>query len=189
MIKCCYVYALVVLASFSFTADCLAHKITVFAYVDQNMVKTESKFSGGRAAQHCQLSRITGGASVLIGETDEQGMFDFPVPTPKEGFELIVTCGDGHQGKWRIEADELLGTVSTPSHTEVSPPSSPLPSATSDIRLILREELATELGSIKRQLAELQQDKVSFADIMGGLGYFLGLAGLASYMRFRKESQ
>jgi nickel transport protein len=188
-----YSTGLILLGCCFFAADCFAHKISIFAYVDQGLVKTESKFSGGRPAKGCQLSMVKGSSTVVIGRTDESGFFNFPVPEQKQAFDLVVTCGDGHRGQWRVEADELPGTG-----IPVKDVDSPLKATQvqvntvekdQDIRRLLREELGAELGPIKRQLAELKQDRVSVTDIMGGLGYFLGLAGLASYMRFRKEGK
>lgn len=171
--------------------DCFAHKITIFAYVDQGLVKTESKFSGGRPAKGCQISIVKGSSPVAVGQTDEKGLFNFPVPEAKKGLDLIVTCGDGHRGQWRVEADELqnLPVVSGQSQVETVPVQVNEVQNDQDIRLLLREELGAELGPIKRQLAELKQDSVSFTDIVGGLGYILGLAGLISYMRFRREGK
>ncbi len=174
-----------------FSSSCLAHKITVFGYVEQGVVKTESMFSGGRVAQDCSLSIDSGGGSVFIGKTDERGLLDFPVPDQAEGFDLVVVCGDGHRGSWRIEAEEFVAMGATPggdmSAKDAVSVSATVPvTVPSDFRRILREELTAELGPINRQLTKLRQDKISLADIMGGLGYFLGLAGLASYMRFRK---
>ena len=188
----CFAVVLLVLSGICFSlTDCFGHKMSIFAYVDQGLVKTESKFSGGRAAKGCQLSMVKGAATIAIGQTDESGFFNFPVPEQKESFDLVVTCGDGHRGEWRVEADELHGVPvvdSTSFSKAVQPQVNPV-QTDQDIRLIIREELGAELGPIRRQLAELKQDKISFTDIMGGFGYFLGLAGLASYMRFRKEGK
>ncbi len=193
MMKCLNISVLVLFASFSMVENCLAHKITLFGYVDQGMVKTEAKFSGGRAARHCQMSMANPSHVVVVGRTNDQGMLDFPVPEEKEGFELIVDCGDGHRGTWRIEADELSGgaplAYTQGSHTVHAAPENVLLQDSVTLRMILREELATELEPIKRQLAKLKQNTVSLADIMGGLGYFLGLAGLVSYMRFRRAEK
>lgn len=170
-------------------AECAAHKITVFGYVDQGMVKTESTFSGGRVAKHCQLSVLNDGEPVLMGSTDDNGMLDFPVPEEQVGFEIIVSCGDGHRGAWRIEAEELGAPPVASSHTDSPPAERVTVPGAEDLRRIVREELAAELGPIKHQLGQLKQGSVSLADIMGGLGYFLGLAGLASYMRFRRDGR
>jgi len=187
MLNRSFTISIILLASLFMVGTCLAHNITLFGYVDEGMVKTEAKFSGGRAAKHCQVSMITSTAPEFVGETDDAGMLNFPVPAEIKGFDLVVTCGDGHRGTWRIEAEELPGTSPVEqqqhSHLEVSLS----PPETAPLRLLIREELARELGPIKRQLAELKRDTVTLADIMGGLGYFFGLAGLASYMRFRKD--
>lgn len=181
-------FSLVLLLVLLFGTECSAHKITVFGYVDQSMVKTESKFSGGRPAKGCQLTVLTGTSPVIVGHTDEKGRLDFPVPEQHIGFDILVSCGEGHQGKWRIDTEELGGFPETPSSTG-SPQKVTLPAQDSALQLMIRAELAAALGPIKHQLAELKQDSVSLADIMGGLGYFLGLAGLASYMRFRRDGK
>lgn len=189
MINRLSLFPLVLLLVLLFGSECAAHKITVFGYVDQGLVKTESTFSGGRIAKHCQLSVLTGGSPVLVGVTDDNGMLDFPVPEEQAGFEIIVACGDGHRGTWRIEAEELgAPPVAIPPAASL-PDKIVAPHGIEDLRLIIREELVAELGPIKHQLGQLKQDSVSLADIMGGLGYFLGLAGLASYMRFRRDGR
>ncbi len=182
-------FSLVLLLVLLFGTECLAHKITVFGYVDQAMVKTESKFSGGRPAKGCQLTVLTGTSPVIVGRTDEKGRLDFPVPEQPIGFDILVSCGEGHQGKWRIDTEELGRPPATPISTGSPQKKVTLPVQDSALQLMIRAELAAELGPIKHQLAELKQDSVSLADIMGGLGYFLGLAGLASYMRFRRDGK
>ncbi|MDA3833292.1 MAG: hypothetical protein PF495_07840 [Spirochaetales bacterium] len=189
MIKRFYLYSFFMFLPLVFGTDCLAHKITVFGYVDQGMVKTESKFSGGRAAKQCQLSVLTGDSPVFVGLTDDLGMLDFPIPEPPSAFDIFVSCGDGHKGQWRINAEELGAPPEPHIHAKEALPERVISRDSSAIRLIVREELAAELGPMKRQLAQLQQDTVSLADIMGGLGYFLGLAGLASYMRYRRDGK
>jgi nickel transport protein len=189
-----FIIATIFLLSCLMVSTCFGHKITVFGYVDGDMIKTESTFSGGRVARNCKLSMARGSDTVLIGETNDKGMLDFPVPQEREGFDLIVVCGDGHRGTWRIESEEFLDLPDSspkaiPAQSVESVSGTRVTQTDTDLRQMFRQELAAELSPIKRQLAELRKDSVSLADIMGGLGYILGLAGLASYMRYRKHGK
>jgi flagellar biogenesis protein FliO len=39
------------------------------------------------------------------------------------------------------------------------------------------------------KLAEMDQKQIKLADILGGLGYILGLVGLAAYMHYRRQTR
>ena len=51
------------------------------------------------------------------------------------------------------------------------------------------KKVSRELRQIKRELAVMQQgaDKPGFKDIVGGIGYILGIFGVAAYMAARKK--
>ena len=53
---------------------------------------------------------------------------------------------------------------------------------------MLEELLDQKLAPIKRSLAESKQEKPDFQDIMGGIGYLLGLAGLVAWLRNRPDT-
>lgn len=52
-----------------------------------------------------------------------------------------------------------------------------------------QQEMAQELRSIKRELAALKatQDQPEFKDVIGGIGYILGLFGIAFYVHARRD--
>ncbi len=59
------------------------------------------------------------------------------------------------------------------------------------IALLQEQEKKTsrELGRIKREIAVLSQqlDKPGISEIMGGIGYIIGLFGVAAYIASRKK--
>ncbi|MBW2658398.1 MAG: cobalamin biosynthesis protein CbiL [Deltaproteobacteria bacterium] len=188
-----------------------AHKVRIFAWEEGGTIKTESVFSGGRPAKSAQIS-VTSGQDrklLLSGKTDEDGMFSFPVPaTAKENqsdLEITVNSGDGHKNSWLLEARDYLQTTGNgtpPRPPPVAPDTFPgQPTTTPDLQQkgtvsaadqaelynIIESALDKQLGPIRRSLAELQDKKVSLQDILGGIGYILGLAGIAAYFKSQKN--
>lgn len=102
-LKTCCLFVFVVL----YSGHAFAHKVTVFAWVEGNMVLGESKFSGGRKAQGAEIVVWdTDGNELLRTQTDENGEFSFPIPK-KTGMRIELIAGMGHRGEWTIPMEEL----------------------------------------------------------------------------------
>ncbi len=98
---------LCVLFTFLFTNTALAHKVTVFAWVEGNTVYGESKFSGGRKAQGAEvIVSDLEGTRLLTVQTDEKGDFSFPIPK-QTGLKIELIAGMGHKGEWTLTAEEV----------------------------------------------------------------------------------
>jgi nickel transport protein len=61
----------------------------------------------------------------------------------------------------------------------------PLPAG---IDKALEKALDKKLAPIQRTLAEMQEQKVRMADVLGGLGYIFGLVGVAAYFKARGKA-
>jgi nickel transport protein len=59
----------------------------------------------------------------------------------------------------------------------------PLPA---EIEKALEKALDKKLAPIMRTLAEMREQKVRLTDVLGGLGYILGLVGIAAYFKRRR---
>jgi nickel transport protein len=175
-----------------FASPAYAHKVHIFAYVDGDVIKTESRFNGGRPARDCSVTvtGLKGQDVVASGHSDALGFFHFPVPAQGGGFDIAVTCGDGHRGSWRLEAEEYLPAGTEPvGHVHQQPQTTTLPHDNNEkaLRKIIGEEVDKKLAPLRRDLARLAEKKTGLQDILGGIGYLLGLAGLAAYMQFKKR--
>jgi nickel transport protein len=51
---------------------------------------------------------------------------------------------------------------------------------------IIESTLERKLAPIKRSLAKQQEQQPSLQDILGGIGYIFGLAGIAAYFKSKK---
>ncbi|MEZ4525087.1 MAG: hypothetical protein R2941_04105 [Desulfobacterales bacterium] len=102
-----------VLFSFLMSNTALAHKVTVFAWVEGNTVCGEGKFSGGRKAQGAEVAVYDpAGKRLLTTKTDENGSFSFPVPQ-KTAMKIELLAGMGHKGEWTIPLEEVTAAADT----------------------------------------------------------------------------
>ena len=189
------VIAVTLLCSLVIAAPCFAHKVRIFAWNEGDIIHTESKFSGGKAAQNATVTVVenTTGTVLLQGSTDREGLFEFPLPdTDSQELDIIVDSGDGHKNHWRYKLKP--SSEKRADSPKQDPATSPIVSetATADgltkqqLTTLLNDVLEAKLAPIRRQLAEQEEQTPSLQDIIGGIGYILGLAGIAAYIKSKK---
>jgi nickel transport protein len=184
-----------------------SHKMRVFAYSEGDTISGEAAFSGGRMAKGIEIivEDSSSGKQILVTRTGEDGTFSFAVPeTAKSGrldLRIIGNGGDGHRGEWLLAATDYLmpqdeNRAARPTGQELKKGSEPPSRAVSAPALCDEEAvvalvdaaLTRQLAPIKRSLAEQRERRISMNDILGGLGYLIGLAGLAAYFRSKKRT-
>lgn len=174
-----------------------AHKINVFAWVSGDTVTVESNFSAARPLINGTVTVSDKASNTLLlkGTGDRKGVFTFTIPAiakQKAMDLLIVVAGsEGHQNQWVVPAAEYLPEheSTTPTAPQISAASAPSPTNIDNAQLkqIVQEAIRQELAPIRRSLAKADEKKPTFQDIMGGIGYLLGLAGLVSWMKNRRQ--
>ncbi len=96
------------------TAPASAHRVTVFAWVEGGVVRTQSQFSRTSKVHNgsIEVFDAASGERLLTGTTDDQGEFSFPVPEAarERGSDLRVAlkAGEGHAGEWIVPASEYM---------------------------------------------------------------------------------
>lgn len=87
-----------------------AHKVIIFAWVEDGMIHTESSFGAKRKAKNCAITVVDEkGRKVHAGRTDTNGNHVFKIPEKMDS-DLILTleAGTGHTAQWRVPKEELL---------------------------------------------------------------------------------
>lgn len=187
-----------------------AHRVNIFAWLEGDTVVTECSFrrnSPVRGGTVIVLDDVDGG-ELLRGTTDDDGRFAFPVPQAVRnghGLRIRINAGEGHQNEWRMEAAEFAGispaagfaspptpapaTTTTgagaPSRTD-APATQPLPLTREELTAVVNAALERQLGPIRRELAARGQEGPRLQDIVGGLGWIMGLAGMGLYFARRR---
>ncbi len=184
------------------STSALAHKVRVFAWQEGNTIFTEARFSGGNPAKNVAVfvEDSSTHERLLSGKTDETGNFSFNVPSPKpNSLDVIVDGGDGHRNSWThtLETDSENLTREKPDpppatliNKKVLSSESKQHVSSLDIEkltAILETVIDKKLSPIKKTLAENIDSGPSLQDILGGIGYIFGLAGIAAYFKSKKQ--
>ncbi|MDD3580166.1 MAG: hypothetical protein PHW74_03985 [Desulfobacca sp.] len=182
------------------TSPGLAHRAIIFAYAEGDTIHTESKFvpdTPVRQGEVQVLDRKTGKV-LLTGQTDDQGKFSFKIPAEavaqKLDLEIVLEAGMGHRGEWLLRADSYLqgvqkATAQPPASTS-TPVAAETPAVTVDRQQLeeaVNKALERQLVPIKEMLTELTVRRTSLPDIIGGIGYILGIFGLWAYFQSRRK--
>jgi nickel transport protein len=193
-----------------------AHRVVVFAWMDGDTVFTESQFPDGKKVVEGEVAVYDlNGTALLNGKTNANGEFSFKIPRPV-GMRIVLSAGMGHQGEWTLSEAEVLGAIGSPdaavSETQnVKPPAEPvaatsqprpeadlavqtaqpaLPAAMlneAQIEQIVERVVDKKLKPVTQMLVQLQTPGPGLSDIFGGIGYILGLMGIAMYFYSRKK--
>jgi nickel transport protein len=175
-----------------------AHKVTVFAWVEGDTIHTESKFSSGKMVKAGRIDVFNSrGDLLLTGTTDDQGAFSFAIPE-HDDLKVVLTAGSGHGNHWIVRAAEMnpeqADVQSVPAANR--PVSSRVPDETlqapgacldkADIEAMVARIMDAKLAPLRAQLAD---PAWGLRDILSGIGYILGLMGLAAYIQHRKQTK
>ncbi len=86
-----------------------AHKVIIFAWVEDGMINSESSFGSKRKAMNSKIIvEDEFGNIVHEGITDTNGEYAFKIPSNVDSDLILkLKAGTGHQGSWKISKDEL----------------------------------------------------------------------------------
>jgi nickel transport protein len=195
----------------------LAHKLKVFAQTEGDWIRGRAYFVGGAGAGGARVE-VQGSEGRVLAELTpaDDGSFAYRTLAPVE-HRLVARTGDGHGAHWTIAAETLQGAFSPPNTPPSADPSddseqpatrtqpltdapTPTPTAplahapvapqTIDPALIgaIEQALARQTHPLAERLNALEE-RVRFQDVLGGIGYILGLTGLALWWRCRRTGE
>lgn len=127
-----------------------------------------------------------------------------PAPAPAAAPAVIPAAPRNAQTTPAAAADSSGGHVAGPLPAGTGLPAAPPeisgsgPVSAAEIQAIVNAALEAQeakfsalldsrLSPVKRQLAEMRTDEPGMREIVGGMGWFVGLAGLALYFRSRRR--
>ncbi len=176
-----------------------AHKVSIFAYAENGTIYTESYFPDGKPVANGRVEVYNSeGQLIQEGRTDKDGNFRFKIPAI-EDLTIVLDASMGHRAEYLMKSDELTGgkTSGAPvgqntgqgekdaksaglARQEENPRLASGDLTAEDIRKIVKEELAGQIEPVRRSVMDLEKkEKVSVRDIFSGIGYILGLMGVA----------
>ncbi|MGE5516885.1 MAG: carboxypeptidase regulatory-like domain-containing protein [Bacteroidota bacterium] len=174
--------AVVALGLAATATPALAHKMKVFASATGTAISGYVYFSGdSRAVDTKVTARGADGSTVFEGVTDDKGQFGFRA-TRRMDHVITVDGNDGHMGAFTVTAAELPDSLPAAGSTAAAPPASPIPAETvagsADLRAFIDQSISRQIRPLREQI-DAYQEKIWWHDVIGGIGYIVGLAGLA----------
>ncbi len=161
-----------------------AHRLKLFAQVTGATVTGYGFFIGGGRPQGADLLVTTpDGKEVSHLKTDPDGGFSFTPVTPGR-YRLSLSAGDGHYADLDVSTDGM--PIAAPAAATVA--------STSGVPADFDARIAKTVdAAVARQIRPLleaydaAEGRVRFNDLIGGLGWIVGLAGLWAWFRSRRS--
>lgn len=157
----------------------LAHKLRVFAAVEDGAVTGYAFFVGGGRPQDVpwQITDATG-AVLAEGRTDDAGVYRWTPPAPQD-LTVTVNAEDGHFASATLTAARFGG--------QEAPPVAPQPVATAPAppEDAVAEAVRREVLPLLERIEEMD-NRLRFTDVISGVFLILGAAGGILWLRGRK---
>ncbi len=193
----------------------LAHRVHLFAYVQQGEIVVDSRFSRAKPVQQgkIEIFAAESGKLLLQGISDAQGACRFTIPPglleKPVDLRLVVKAGEGHQSEWILPAAELNPQASRVlAEKATAPPAaaeaetaSPAPAAAStfdaspriaisaqELEAIINRALDARLQPLQAMLAAEQAKGPGLTEIIGGIGWIIGIFALIFVLKNRKKT-
>ena len=175
-----------------------AHKVNIFAYVEGDIVYTESYFNDGKKCIDSKIEAFDSqGNKLLEGLTDQEGMFSFKIPPEDEidgDLKVVLTASMGHRAEYIIPVNESRGITGLIKDKIEDPLSAVSPEVSSldlkEIQSLIEDALDEKLKPVMEEMREIkksQEDRISSTEIIGGIGYIIGIFGIIAYFLSRKK--
>jgi len=140
-----------------------AHKAKCFAAVEGDRISGYAWLGGGSRPKNVPFKVLAPDGEVLQeGTTNEEGEFSFR-PTRRCDHRIVVLAGEGHEAQFTVAADELpLDPADAPSAADIE------------------QAVSRQIAPLRRELAAFR-DRQRLQDVLAGIGYIAGLAGVTFY--------
>ena len=187
----------------------LAHKATIFSWIEGDTIHTQSKLSGGKPVKGGEVIVFDQkGVPLLKGITDDKGVFSFTMPQKTE-LKIVLKTSMGHQAEWSILPEEMGGSGSASNTSEtaqMAPVKKSMDSkdietyeksskrvdvglSREDIQKIIDDALEKKLAPVLDKMAKTYDQGPGLTEIIGGIGYIIGLVGVALVVTNRRRKE
>lgn len=187
-----------ILLAFAFVSGPVqAHVLRVFAAADGNRIDGSVYYAAGAKAEGAKVVIRTREGRVLAElSTGADGGFVFAASEQVDHL-IVAETPEGHKGSWTVSAGELAGEMPTPVGIAVPSASGAAQEGgmtgaanppRSSLETLVEEAVARQIRPLREQILA-HEERVRLRDILGGIGYFVGVVGVVLWWRARRENQ
>ncbi len=197
-------YRKIVLIAFLFISISFAHNVNLFVYPESNYIYVEAYYADGTKVRSGKITVFNKkGKKLLTGITDNKGNFFFPIPE-KTDLKIVLEAGMGHRTEVSIKASALsdIKTVRVNTNFKRGERKEELVDNGNIEEKADQKEEHTDYERIKRIVNKAldkrffllskefnkMKNKIFLTEIIGGIGYIMGLMGIVMFFLSRKNS-
>jgi cobalt/nickel transport system permease protein len=160
-------------------ASASAHQMNLYATVEGRAIQGEVYFRGKVPAQNVTVRLLDpDGQELDKTTTDEQGKFTFP-NCNQQNFQLVANSEDGHGTEPYCLPAALFAEGAATTGSAVDGASARSANG-SELAPPSVEALRAQIDLLKQQIIDYQS-QVRVRDVLGGVGWIVGIAGVAFY--------
>ena len=151
-----------------------AHALHIFALTDGQHLLGRAYFGENLPAVREEVM-LYGEQAQLVAktQTDDTGRFVFELPK-RQDYNVIIEGMEGHRAEYHLAAQEI--------------PENAAPNFSADgaeLQTLISKAVRQEIQPLREQLDRYAL-RIYWHDVLGGIGYIFGLAGLVFYFQARR---
>lgn len=151
-----------------------AHALHIFALTDGQHLLGRAYFGENLPAVREEVM-LYGERAELVAktQTDDMGRFVFELPK-RQDYTVIIEGMEGHRAEHHLAAQEI------PENTVPN-----LPADSAELQTLISKAVRQEIQPLREQLDRYSL-RIYWHDVLGGIGYILGLSGLFFYFQAKR---
>jgi nickel transport protein len=174
-----------------------AHRLRAFAFAEGAVIHGSVYFGSNGPAQGAHIRALDPNGALMAETTsDANGRFSI-VAHRRVDYRIVADSGDSHVAEFTVTATELPDSLASAADPEPLPaaaapsqvdPAGVAGASNEALEAMIERAVARQVGPLREQLAGYE-DTVRWHDVLGGLGYILGITGIACYLIGRHNRQ
>ncbi|MCX7916647.1 MAG: hypothetical protein N2589_00750 [bacterium] len=182
----------IILTFLMFSILLYTHKINVFTYQEGNKIFVEGYFPDGKPVKNSKIEIYNEKEErILEGKTDESGIFSFNIPE-SEKIKIILTSDEGHRTETFMELKKEKKLKSErveeklDKFKEIKEKEEKIEIDKEEIKRIVEDTIEKKINDFIREYKK-EREKEKVQDIIGGIGYIIGILGIYFYFLGKKN--
>lgn len=166
-----------------------AHELSLFVAAEGNQIQGSVRHVGSGPAAGVSV-RVLDPQRRVLAEliSDDAGRFRY---TARERVDhrLVAATGEGHAAQAILFAEELPAALSrapgADSAAVAAPPLSADSATSAELEAMVERAMARQVRPLREEL-RAAEERARVSDLLGGIGYIVGIAGLALWWHARR---
>jgi len=163
-----------------------AHLLKVFAYSknvegNKQLINGKVYFTGGEPVNGTPIT-FTNSAGKAVHKTTTNDLGKFTVSLTRDNYKIVADTQDGHKAIWHIKAQPNNGANTTKN--SLLPLGTSTDHSMGQLEQMIAAQISEQIAPLTEQIIKLQE-KRQLQDIIGAVGYILGVFGLFLWFKQR----